>query len=82
MDLYVNIGAFRFEDGAPELGYINLIRDEIEEFRFLFVDWVSSIDPWNYIIDRWGMFNPPGVSAHDKNPDDDLPFNPEVFFKD
>jgi hypothetical protein len=27
-----------------------------------------------------GLFNPPGVSAHDKDPDDDIPFNPKDFF--
>jgi hypothetical protein len=28
------------------------------------------------------LFNPPGVSAHDKDPDDDIPFNPKDFFED
>lgn len=74
MDLYVTIGAFRYDEGNPEHEYIQLIRQEIEEFRLLFVDWVNSFDPWDYVIDRWGMFNPPGVSAHDKDPDEDLPF--------
>lgn len=27
-----------------------------------------------YIIDRWGLFNPPGVGPFDKDPDDDIPF--------
>jgi hypothetical protein len=28
----------------------------------------------DYIIDRWGLFNPPGVSPFDKDPDDGIPF--------
>jgi len=26
------------------------------------------------------LFNPPGVSAHDKDPDDDIDYNPEDLF--
>ena len=29
---------------------------------------------WDYIIDRWGLFNPPGVGPFDKDPDDDIQF--------
>ena len=35
---------------------------------------------WNYIKDDWGLFNPPGVSAHDKDPDVDITFNLDDFF--
>ncbi len=64
---------------APE--YFQLLRDEMEDFRLLFVDWVAGFDPWHYIIDRWGLFNPPGVSAHDKDPDDDIPFDPSDWLE-
>jgi hypothetical protein len=79
-ELYVRAGSLRFEEDIKDKEYIELLRNEIEEFRLLFIDWVASFDPWNYIIDRWGLFNPPGVSAHDKDPDDDIPFNPKDFF--
>ena len=59
-----------------EIHYLNLIREAIEELRILFVGWVKTFDPWEYIIDRWGLFNPPGVNADDHDPDDDIPFNP------
>ncbi len=65
-----------------ELDYIKLIRNEIEEFRILFAEWVKTFDQWNYIIDRWGLFNPPGIEYDDHDPDDDLPFNPDDFFED
>ncbi len=54
--------------------YLPLVRDAIEEFRLLFIDWVAGFDQWNYIIDRWGLFNPPGIGPFDHDPDDDLPF--------
>lgn len=57
------------------LDYLELIRNEIEEFRILFAEWVKTFDEWNYVIDRWGLFNPPGVNYDDYDIDDDLPFN-------
>ena len=81
-ELYVMVGSLRFDDDFKEKEYIELLRNAIDEFRLLFVDWVATFDPWNYIIDRWGLFNPPGVSAHDKDPDDDIPFNRDDFFED
>lgn len=78
-DLYVQAGSLRFEDDIQDKDYINLLRNEIDEFRLLFIDWVESFDVWTYIKDDWGLFNPPGVSAHDKDPDDDIPFNPDDF---
>lgn len=61
--------------GFAETDYLELIRNEIEEFRVLFAEWVKTFDQWNYIIDRWGLFNPPGVNYDDYDIDDDLPFN-------
>ncbi len=67
--------------GFEEVQYFDIVRDLIEEFRLLFIDWVAGFDRWNYIIDRWGLFNPPGVGPFDKDPDDDIPFNPSDFFE-
>lgn len=78
--LYVNAGNLRFEESIKDSEYIELLRDEIEEFRLLFIDWVASFDQWNYIIDRWGLFNPPGVTTHDKDPDDSISFNSKEYF--
>ena len=54
--------------------YLDLLRNEVEEFRVLFAEWVKTFDQWNYIIDRWGLFNPPGINYDDYDPDDDIPF--------
>lgn len=65
--------------GFKEVAYFNIVRDLLEEYRLLFIDWVAGFDPWNYVIDRWGLFNPPGVGPFDKDPDDDIPFDPKDF---
>lgn len=57
--------------------YLQLLRDHIEEFRILFAEWVKGFDSSDYFIDRWGLFNPPGVNYDDHDPDDDIPFDPE-----
>ena len=61
--------------GFKEVEYFNIVRKLIEEYRLLFIEWVKGFDPWNYSIDRWGLFNPPGVGPFDHDPDDDIPYN-------
>ncbi|WP_185966015.1 hypothetical protein [Flavobacterium sp. ZT3R18] len=78
-NLYVQAGSLRYH-GVDNVEYIDLLRKEIDEFRLLFIAWVASFDVWNYIKDDWGLFNPPGVNAHDKDLDEDIPFNPDDFF--
>jgi hypothetical protein len=61
-----NLKLFGFE----YVEYYDIIRKLLEEYRLLFIDWVAGFDPWNYIVDRWGLFNPPGVSPFDTDSDD------------
>lgn len=63
--------------GYKNTDYLQLLRNEIEEFRVLFAEWVKTFDQWNYEIDRWGLFNPPGIDYETHNPDDDIPFDPD-----
>lgn len=65
-----------------EVDYLELVRNEVEEFRHLFAEWLQTFDPWNYNIDRWGLFNPPGVNYDDHDPDDDIPFQNPLFDDD
>jgi len=81
-ELMVNAGSLRFEKDIKDKEYITLLRNEIEEFRLLFIEWVAGFDKSNYIIDRWGLFNPPGVTAYDKDSDDDIPFDAKDFFEE
>jgi hypothetical protein len=42
-----------------KLGYkehLDLLREEMEEFRVIFVEWVNSFDKSNDIPDDWGLF--------------------------
>jgi len=66
-----SLEAFGFE----YVEYYQMVRDLIEEYRLLFIEWVAQFDKWDYIIDRWGLFNPPGIGPFDKDPDDDIPFH-------
>lgn len=59
--------------GFEETEYYDLVRGLIEEYRLLFIDWVAGFHKWDYVIDRWGLFNPPGISPFDRNPDEDIP---------
>jgi len=70
-DLYVGCNGFAHFD-INGLEYLDVLREEIEAFRIEFAEWVKTFDPWDYIIDRWGLFNPPGVEYDDHDPDDDL----------
>lgn len=54
------------EFGFEHTEYFQIVRNLLEEYRLLFIDWVATFDINNYIIDRWGLFNPPGVSPFDK----------------
>ena len=61
--------------GFEHVEYFRIVRNLLEEYRLLFIDWVSKFDRWDYIIDRWGLFNPPGVGPFDHDPDDDIPIS-------
>ncbi|MDR3189555.1 MAG: hypothetical protein LBT94_10345 [Prevotellaceae bacterium] len=56
-----SLAAFGFEN----VDYFQIVRQLIEEYRLLFIDWVAGFDKWSYIIDRWGLFNPPGIGPFD-----------------
>ncbi|MEQ9099338.1 MAG: hypothetical protein RIF36_14070 [Imperialibacter sp.] len=53
--------------GFKEVRYYQLVRNLIEEYRLLFIDWVAGFDTDNYIVDQWGLFNPPGIGPFDEN---------------
>lgn len=57
------------EFGFEHVEYYSMVRALIEEYRLLFIDWVAGFDKFNYVIDRWGLFNPPGVGPFDPDPD-------------
>lgn len=68
--------------GYKESEYLDLLRNDVEQFRTLFVEWVQTFDNTDYIIDRWGLFNPPGVVYDDQDLDENISFNSSSFFED
>lgn len=59
-ELYVQAGSLKHLSPEPH-DYAELLRDAINEFKILFVSWVAGFDIWDYILDDWGLFNPPGI---------------------
>jgi len=51
--------------GLSNNKYLQLLRDEIEEFRKLFVEWINSFDKTNDIPDGWGLFFDPNIQYPD-----------------
>ena len=67
--------------GFEEVVYFDTVRELLEEYRLLFIEWVNGFDQWDYVIDRWGLFNPSGVGPFDKDPNEDIPFDPNDFLE-
>ncbi|WP_047545579.1 hypothetical protein [Psychroserpens sp. Hel_I_66] len=80
----LTVDADNLEDfGFKHVEYLDILQNEIDEFRVLFAEWVKTIDPSDYTIDRWGLFNPPGINYDDYDPDDDdFPFGTNDLFGD
>lgn len=51
--------------GFEHTEYFDIVRTLIDEYRLIFIDWVAGFDKWNYVVDDWGLFNPPGVGPFD-----------------
>ena len=56
--MYHSLKMFGFEEAE----YYKIIRQQLEEFRLLFREWVADFNPKHFITDDWGHFNPPGIS--------------------
>ena len=59
-----------------EQKYVDVIRNEIEAFQKIFINWISSFDKANDLPDEWHLFNDPSTF-----PDDDEPFDAKDFFE-
>jgi len=56
--------------------YLEVLYDEIEKFKKIFIQWVSSFDKENDLPDEWHLFNDPALF-----PDDDEPFDAKGFME-
>ena len=57
--------------GFEHVEYYSIVRKLIEEYRLLFIDWVAGFDKSNYVVDHWGLFNPPGIGPFDEDSPED-----------
>ncbi|WCM42464.1 hypothetical protein MG290_01985 [Flavobacterium sp. CBA20B-1] len=67
---YHSLKMFGFED----VEYYKIVRNQIEEFRLLFVEWVAGFNKKHFITDSWGLFNPPGIAHDYEQRSDELDF--------
>lgn len=51
-EFYVTAGSLRYEPVFKDSEYVNLLRATIEQFGLLFIDWVATFVPWNYIVNH------------------------------
>ena len=59
-----------------EQKYLDVLNDEIESFKKIFIQWVGSFDKENDLPDEWHLFNDPA-----KFPEDDEPFDARSFME-
>ncbi|MBC7888676.1 MAG: hypothetical protein H7Z13_12415 [Ferruginibacter sp.] len=56
--------------------YLDVLKEEIEAFRMIFIQWVSSFDKKKDLPDEWRLFNDPA-----EFPDDEEPFDAKGFME-
>ena len=66
--------------GYREVEYLELLTNAIENFRPKFARWIQTFNPQESIVDRWGLFNPPGVNFDDAP--DQISFNITSFLRE
>lgn len=58
------------EMGLKDIDYLDLLHDEIEALRLLFIEWIKTFDLWKYDSDDWGLFSPEGIKIIEFEVDD------------
>lgn len=59
-----------------ERKYLDVLREEIEAFRQIFIKWITAFDKDNDLPDEWHLFNDPSAFPPDE------PFDPKKFLED
>ena len=53
--------------GFKEVDYLEVLEREIENFRPIFAKWVKTFAHSRHVVDKWGLFNPPGLDYGEHN---------------
>lgn len=77
MNLYVTVGSLHIHEAFKDHEYVKVIRQEINKFRLLFIEWVNGFDQTNYFWDEWELFNPQNAIRPEKTDleEDDFDLN-------
>lgn len=68
----IQADAIYIEDmGLNDIDYLDLLHDEIDAFRLLFVEWIKTFELWKYGGDDWGLFSPEGIEIIDMIPEEE-----------
>jgi hypothetical protein len=65
------------EMGLKDIDYLDLLYDEIEALRLLFIEWIETFELWKYDCEDWGLFTPDGIKLvllKEENEEDFDPF--------
>ncbi len=71
MDLFISYHSLKMF-GFDHAEYFIMVRVMIEEYRKLFIDWVDTFDKDDYFIDKWNLFNPPGIRYNGEYDEEDM----------
>lgn len=55
--------------GFKNSDYFNIVRPLIEEYRIIFIDWVSGFDEWDKSIDLWDLLKLPEIGPSGQETD-------------
>ena len=78
-DMFTAVSAAAMLD-INEEDYVDLMREKIEEFRLLFVDWIRSFDKTYDIPDNWAIRFDTSTPEQEKL--EELMFDDDRFFND
>ncbi len=68
----IQADAIYIEDmGLNDIDYLDLLHDEIDALRQLFVEWIKTFELWKYGGDDWGLFSPEGIEIINMIPEEE-----------
>lgn len=70
------------EMGLKDIDYLDLLYDEVEALRLLFIEWIKTFELWKYEGEDWGLFSPEGIELIQVVEEDDDDFDEDDDFDD
>ncbi|MEZ4802326.1 MAG: hypothetical protein R2797_06100 [Gelidibacter sp.] len=70
------------EKGFKDIDYLDLLYDEIEALRLIFIQWIKTFELWKYDSEDWGLFEPEGIRRIPESMDGDSHDSDDDLFYD